>query len=94
MSFLGNFPSAGKSEELSALLFYVVHCTEISLDKPPIILWESVTEKSKLEVSNDPLNASLIDQQLRMEKSFLVCHFLIRLFALFSRQLGNTNEFV
>lgn len=75
-------------------MFYVVHCTEVSLDKPPIILWESVTEKSKLEVSNDPLNASLIDQQLRMEKSCLACHFLIRLFALFSRQLGNTNEFV
>lgn len=67
MSFLGNFPSTGKSEELSAVLFYVVHQTEISLDNPPVILWESATEKRELQASNDPLNASLIVQQLSIE---------------------------
>ena len=58
---------AHKSEELSAVLFYVVHWTEISLDNPPVISWEPATEKRELQVSNDPLNASLIVQQLSIE---------------------------
>lgn len=67
MSFLGNFPSAGKSEKLSAVLFYVMHWTEISLDNPLVMLWESVTEKRELQVNNNLLPASLIVQQLSIE---------------------------
>lgn len=52
----------------SFLLFCsVMQWTEIALDNLPVILWESATEKREFQVSNNPLNASLVVQQLSIE---------------------------
>lgn len=75
LSFLGHFPSAGKSEEVSAVLFFM-HWTEIALDNLPVILWESATEKRELQVRNDPLNAS---STVKYRNSFLIWLFPVRL---------------
>lgn len=45
----------------------VLHWTEIALDNLPVILWESATEKREFQVSNNPLNASLVVQHLSTE---------------------------
>lgn len=49
------------------LVCSVIHWTEIALDNLPVTLWELATEKRELQVSNDPLHASLVVQQLSTE---------------------------
>lgn len=54
----------------------VMHWTEIALDNLLVILWEPVTEKRELQVSNDPLNAS---SRVKYRNGFLIWLFPVRL---------------